>query len=246
MRNLVSILFLCACFSINSQINLSDISLKRIPYKKVRAFMQYQMDQGIVTSDELHASYEKNVIPDSLSKQTTEYVLPESFNEVWSAYSKADPRSAWNGHLVHMGVLIDQQRQKVIYPEEDCEYLDTGQVVFLNLKLLRGIVNVAVAFEIVNIDEETNMLEFSYVKGNASVGKQQLIFTENEDGSTQIVHKTYFKSRSKFRDKYLYPFFHKQATNEFHKNMARAIKEHSDQLAQFSRKDTQKLVQSVN
>lgn len=193
--------------------------------------MQNQMDHGIKTSEELKASYHKNVIPDSLSKHTAEYVFSEASNVVWSAYCHANPQSVWNGHLVQMGVLIDKKNQKVIYPEQDCEYLDTGQVVFLNLRLLRGIANVAVVFEIINIDEKTKMLEFSYVNGNASIGKQQLFFSENVGGGTQIIHTSYFKSHSKFRDKYLYPFFHKRATNEFHRNMAKAIKQGANQLA---------------
>lgn len=225
MKSLVSVFLWCIAFSIYGQINMSDINLNRVPYKKVRSFMQSQMESGISTVSELKASYPKNEIPDSLTKCSITYSLSEPIMEVWRAYSHVEPKNAWNGNMVRMGLLVDKAIQEVIYPEQDCGNLDTGQVIFLNLKLLLGVSNVAVAFEIINIDANQQMIEFSYVNGNASIGKQQLLFSEMEGGGTQVIHHAYFQSTSKFRDKYLYPYFHKRATNEFHRNMRKVVRE---------------------
>jgi len=68
------------------------------------------------------------------------------------------------------------------------------------------------------------VVEFSYIDDNKAKGKQVIEFFDNGSGSTRIVHRSYFKSESSFRDRILYPPFHKKFIREFHRNMGQIIK----------------------
>lgn len=214
------------------QTNLSDINFDRIPFKKVRHYIKSQILQNVKSTDDLVPSYAKEITPDSCYKQVCTYVLPCSMEDSWNVYTTVKPNNAWNGRKVRLGMLVDKIKQTIVYPGDICDIIDTGQVVYLNLRVLEGVTNVGVAFEVINIDKQAHMLEFSYLKGNKSLGKQQLHFSENPDGTTHLVHVSYFKSNSKFRDKFLYPYFHKRFTNEFHRNMAQSLE--SKELNEFN------------
>jgi hypothetical protein len=88
---------------------------------------------------------------------------------------------------------------------------------------MKGLINIPVAFEIIDIDRKKQILEFSYIDNNKSLGKQTIQFFDNGDGRTMIVHRSYFRSKSWLRNELLYPGFHKKFIKEFHKNMKHLI-----------------------
>jgi hypothetical protein len=88
---------------------------------------------------------------------------------------------------------------------------------------MRGLFNLPMAFEIINIDPVERLIEFSYIDGNKARGKQTIQFTDNDDGRIRITHKSFFKSNSPFRDNLLYPYFHRKFIREFHRNMKQLI-----------------------
>jgi hypothetical protein len=89
---------------------------------------------------------------------------------------------------------------------------------------MKGLFNIPVAFEIITIDQKKQIMEISYIDNNKSLGKQTIQFFDNGDGSTKIVHLSYFKSESAFRDSFLYPHFHNKFIREFHGNMKQLIR----------------------
>ena len=86
-----------------------------------------------------------------------------------------------------------------------------------------GIYNVPVAFEFITVDSVQKVIEFSYIEGNKSSGVQQIKFLDMGGNRTKILHISYFKSNSPFRDRWLYPFFHIKIVNNFHRNMKRLL-----------------------
>ncbi len=224
-KYLLSLFLVFGVCSIYAQTELSEVNFDRIPFKKVRHYIQTQMRQNITCTDDLVPSFTKEIIPDSCSEQICTYELPVAMDEAWRAYTSVKPDKAWNGRKARLAMLVNKIKHTIIYPGDACDKIDTGQVVYLNLRVLKGVTNVGVAFEVINIDEQNKVLEFSYLEGNKSLGKQQLYFEETVQGTTQLKHVSYYKSDSKFRDKYLYPYFHKRFTNEFHRNMVQAIQQ---------------------
>ena len=96
---------------------------------------------------------------------------------------------------------------------------------------MRGLYNLAVGLEIIDIDPVNRSITFSYLKGGKSRGEQTIYFITSRKGFTEIIHQTAFKSNSYLRDRYLYPYFHRKAINEFHRNMRNAIIQGEKHLA---------------
>ncbi len=203
---------------------LEDLNFEKIPYKKVRNFIHEQIDNHVLSIDDLFPTVDSKIVPDEYSSQEIRYVVKEDLNTVWKRYLQTSPAESWDGKRVSFGLLFSKPSEMVVYRGGECSKIDTGQVVYLNLRLLRGVYNLALAFEFINVDVKNKIIEFSYIQGNTSEGKQCLHFVEKPNGKTEIIHTSYFRSDSKLRDKFLYPFFHKRATNEFHRNMRKIIR----------------------
>jgi hypothetical protein len=146
------------------------------------------------------------------------YIFKDSLAKVWEHYLFTNPGESWNGNRVKFGLLFSRKENRVVYQGDNVSSLNTGQVFYLNLKLLRGLSNLATVFELISIDDDQKVIEFSYVDGNITEGKQQLKFKQTAKGNTEIIHTTYYKSKSAIRD-LLYPYFHTRLLNEFHRNM---------------------------
>ncbi|MBN8702568.1 MAG: hypothetical protein J0M08_05860 [Bacteroidetes bacterium] len=201
--------------------NLSDIDLKKVHHKKVRRFLRKQQLNNIIRFNDIQPSLVDNAADiDQYSTHTKTYVVNQSISKSWEAYKNANPAIAWCGKNIGFDVLLKKSTGEIVYNDsKEYDGAKKGNVLFLNLKVCKGLANVPVAFEITTVDPANRIMEFSYIKGNKSQGKQQLKFVEGENGQTQIIHQTYFKSGSKFRDKYIYPFFHTRIINQFHKNI---------------------------
>jgi hypothetical protein len=54
-------------------------------------------------------------------------------------------------------------------------------------------------------------------------GIQMMQFSEVSENQTKIRHISRFKGVSKFRDKYLYPYFHSKLVGKFHGNLKKSL-----------------------
>ena len=135
----------------------------------------------------------------------------------------ANPAEVWNGNMLSFGLMVSKDDGQIMYADEEYSAAKVGQVFYINLNILGGIIKLPVAHEIIAIESENKYFELSYIEGRKNIGKQRIAFSEASDGNTEIVHTTYYKSDSNFRDSYIYPFFHSKAIGEWHKNMADSI-----------------------
>lgn len=211
-------------FNLFAQVLLCDFNFEKIPYKKVRNYIHDQVDNQILTIYDLQPTLEKKKVPEGFACQDIHYIVDADVNAVWERYVQTSPEELWNGKRLSFSLLCSKPSEQIVYSGDESVKVDTGQVIYLNFRILRGVYNLAMAFEIIDVDEDSKTIEFSYIEGNKSKGKQCVVFRPTPDGKTEIVHSSYFKSDSKVRDKYIYPFFHKRATNEFHRNMRKIIK----------------------
>jgi hypothetical protein len=124
---------------------------------------------------------------------------------------------------VSLGLLFSKKEKRIFYRDDNISEIDTGMVVYLNLRLMSGLINVATAFEIITIDKENKIIEFSYVSGNSSLGIQKLQFFETPKGKTEIIHTSYYRSNNIAKNYLLYPYFHTRTTNEFHRNIKKMM-----------------------
>lgn len=200
--------------------SITRINLSEIPQRKVRNYIVSESIDKMDNFSSIHASWKKNIDKSHFNLIEKSFLLDYDLSDVWDFYQHANILEMWNGKSVRFGLLISKGSNTVINSYNSCFHeIDTGDVYFLNLKLLKGILNVEVAFEIITIDLKQRIMEFSYIDNNKSLGKQSIQFLNNGSGKTKIVHLSYFKSKSTLRDKIFYPYFHKKFIREFHKNM---------------------------
>ena len=210
------------------------IDMSRIPQEKVRSLIEDQFT-GNQKQDfkEVRSTYHKGQDMHGYRFLESAYYVRENPERVWQTYQVTSPAESWNGSMVSFGLLISKWENTVMY-RNDLHYagIDTGQVFYVNLKILKGLYNLAVGLEIVNIDSVQRSITFSYLKGGKSRGEQTIYFVCTRKGYTEIIHRTAFRSNSFLRDRYLYPYFHRIAINEFHRNMKRCLSEHNKLLVQ--------------
>jgi hypothetical protein len=202
-----------------------SINLTRISQKKVREYIKSRSIDLMDDFSLLHTSWKKGLKESDFHSDRRTFYVNRNLNDVWNGYRHANLIKSWSRHYIRFGLLIAKHSNSVVY-NNTILYpdLDTGQVYFLNLRILKGLVHVPVAFEIINIDPVAQKMEFSYLDDNKSLGKQTLQFFNNGDGRTRIVHTSLFRSNSQLRDALLYPYFHHKFIKEFHKSMRIQVK----------------------
>ena len=200
------------------------INLDEIPQRKVRKYIQARSIDTMPDFSRIQSSWKKEVRESDFNVREKTFFLKYRLSNVWECYSHARPTTTWNASCFRLGLLISKTLNRALYVDNSfLPPIDTGQVFFINLRLLKGLVNAPVAFEVINIDIDNQILEVSYIDNNKSKGKQTIQFFDNGDGRTRIVHRSYFKSGSKFYDALVYPHFHKKFVKEFHRNMGRIV-----------------------
>jgi hypothetical protein len=219
----IAVIFLLKSSSSFSQKLMEDIDLQQIPQKKVRTFINQQISNNTHLFKDLQPTRKDSAVFTSFRTKQQTFLIKENLAKVWQAYSTVSPPKAWTGKHISFGVLISKNTDDILYVNNSFPAIDTGEVVFLNLRLLKGTYNLAVAFEITAIDDTRKLIEFSYIRGDKTQGIQTIQFVKTEEGYTRIIHSTVYKSDSNFRDRTLYPFFHKKVVREFHKNIKREI-----------------------
>ncbi len=209
-----------------AQMSLNDVQLDKIPQKKVREYLLHQFETYQFNSfTEIQPTFTATTDASSFHTHYAKYMVNEQIDNVWQNYIEANPSESWEGKRFSFGFLFNRSSDALVYPQDgNKDGIEVGQMFYVNLKLLRGVYKMAVGFEIITLDTANRVVEFSYIEGGNSKGKQRIELQEMENGKTRIVHTSFFKSDSKFRDKFLYPFFHQRIINEFHRKMRKRIK----------------------
>ena len=222
MKLILPVILVFLTCPVFSQAMLSEIDFDRIPQKKIRHFIDEQIQEQKLRFSDIEPSYNPFSASDndSYSIVSDAFLFREKLDKVWDSYCSTEMAEAWNGKRISFGLLLSKWTDFIMYCTDPIYAdLDTGQVFFVNLRLLKGIYNLAVGLEIVNIDPTDKTIQFSYVKGGKSEGVQTIHFVATEEGYTEIIHTSEFRSNSNFRDRRLYPRFHKKFIYEFHQNM---------------------------
>jgi hypothetical protein len=142
-----------------------------------------------------------------------------SLDAVWTAYTRSDPRAGWDGGGIAYAFAYSRP--------DDALYLRTsdgapphrvGTGFFLDLRVFGSAM--AVGVEITRVDADAKIIEFTYLAGGNTRGKQRMSF-RRVDGQTMIRHETWFRCAGRIRG-WLYPAGHTRTITAFHRNVARA------------------------
>jgi hypothetical protein len=193
-----------------------DIELDKIHPKKVKKFLvKYGLTTGNQFANLKPLCYNQS-LDNTYHKHLQTFVIKKDIDTVWNTYATIHPNEAWNGNMISFGVQYSRRSHNFQYLNDPYSGMEKGQVLVLNLKLLWGMLNIAVAHEVAEINTTERVIKLCYMPGGASEGSQWISLNETKEGFTEVVHLTFYKSKSKFRDTRLYPKLHTKAIAEFH------------------------------
>ncbi len=208
----------------DTQLQMNDIQFDKISQKEVKRLIKTQMKNGISTFEDLQETYIPGEDLSMHKIHVREYFIEGALEAVWNHYLVADPSEVWNGDMISFGLMVSGNSNEIVYPGQKSSGAEAGQVFYVCLNIFAGILKIAVSHKIISVDNDKKIMTLSYVKGGETVGKQDIQLSATKDGKTKITHTTFYKGQPGFREKYLYPFFHTKAINEFHANMKKRFK----------------------
>jgi len=199
----------------------SAIDLAKIRQKKVRKFIHNFGLHSTSGFTRMQSAGCSAADANQYHKHHKKFVIRQRPDLVWDAYMKIHPRDAWKGEMVSFGVQYCTRNNKVHYIHDECAGIEEGQIIILNLRLLWGALNIAVAHQIAEVNHDEMTFKLCYMVGGASTGSQWISLKATDDGYTEVHHDTLYKSGSNFRDTKLYPTLHTKAISEFHESVKR-------------------------
>jgi hypothetical protein len=154
-------------------------------------------------------------------KHVKSFVVCASIIDVWNTYKTISPEETRNESMVSFGLMYSRKQNKIMYPGDSYTGIEAGQIIFLNLNLLGSFIQLAVGHEVTDVNEIEKTIKICYLQNGASTGTQLIQVKESKQNQTEVVHETWYRSGSVFRDKMLYPGFHEKGLTEFHENVKR-------------------------
>jgi hypothetical protein len=207
-----------------SQVSIDSIDMSRIPQRKIRHLLIHDRDNQIHYLTDFKPSCTNDQDTSGFSIMQNTYLIKEKIDDVWKLYKNTNLAQAWSGKLTSFGLCFSKWSDQIFYrSDHSSAVIDTGQVFFIDLRLLHGLYNLPVGAQILRVDSIRRSITLSYLEGGKSRGIQFIRLLEDGNGFTKIIHTSAFKSNSHFRDKHLYPFYHTKVLNEFHRNIVRGI-----------------------
>jgi hypothetical protein len=196
-----------------------EIDFERVRQQKVKAFLNRFSLLNTLGFRNIKALCYRPDEDSTYRKHHQTYIIKNDLATVWHTYKLIHPKEAWNGEMVSFGVQYSKNNDRISYLDDPYSGMEQGQIIVLNLRLLWGLLNIAVAHEVAEVNDAEHAIKLCYMEGGASEGSQWIRLRETKDGFTEVSHLTLYKSKSAFRDTKLYPRLHTKAITEFHVNV---------------------------
>jgi hypothetical protein len=210
--------------STNASRASQEIDLSKIRHKSVLKYIRNKKLQKVSDLARLiHSCPDMNDVK-TFNRHIKTFLFEENIDKVWMAYKTIGPGETCSGWMLGFGLQYSRRNDKVTYHEDDHGVAEEGQIVIMNLKLLWSTIGLAVGHEITEVNDEEKYIQMCYLEGGASRGMQYIRLKETPEGYTQVIHETFYKSDSAFRDKRVYPPVHGLVVSEFHRNVRRKLK----------------------
>jgi len=219
--NILFILIYCLTGTVSqAQMPISDADAKQLGYKKVVKYLEKNESRNQVHFfSEIQPSVNDSNDLKSFYFHCGTYTIHAPVGQVWNTCMTTSPSSLWKGKMLGLSCVYSNNSDKMFYRgDQQFETLGLHQIYFINLRMMR-LFNMAAALITTKIDDNEKIMEFTYIKGNKSTGKQTVRLVETNERETKIVHETFYRSGSKFRDKRLYPRFHQIAITNLHQKI---------------------------
>ena len=213
---LTVILFLFVAVGSYAQMPISDADTEKLGYKKI---IKYLEKRNLIYFSEIQPSISNSNDLNAFFLHNATYTVNAPVERVWNTCTTTSPANLWKGKTLGLSCVYSKNSDKIFYCDgQQFDILELNQIYFINLRIMR-LFNIAAALITTNIDYDEKLLEFTYIEGNKSTGKQTVRLVATNDNETEIIHNTLYKSDSKFRDKRLYSRFHQISITDLHKKI---------------------------
>ena len=219
--NIIFILiYLLPCTVSKAQMPISETDAKKLIYKKVEKYLKKkEVRDNFHYFSEIKPSINDTNDLSGYCFHCGTYTVNAPIEQVWNTCMNTSPEKLWNGKMLRLSCIYSNHSDKIYYSgNQQFEALELDQIYFINLRMMR-LFNIAAALITTKIDDDEKCMEFTYIEGNKSTGKQTVRLIETDDGETKIVHETFYKSGSKLRDKRFYPRIHQIAITDLHEKI---------------------------
>lgn len=203
-------------------MKLSNIDFSKIKLPEVVDVIKNQMAHGVVRFTDLKTTAPTSENINTFNQVEDRFVIPYSIQKVFDHYVSMNPANVWKRReLIGYEFCVDKNTGEVFYHDDNYPGGKEGQVLYIPLNIL-GVKRICVAQEIIRIDPENYNITFSYIEGGMTKGTQSMQFNKISETETELVHFSYFKGVSAFRDKF-YPFFHTMIVKKMHESVLDSI-----------------------
>jgi hypothetical protein len=199
----------------SAQTQMSDINESHVNYRKDIELLN---KVGINCFSEIQSSVNDSSDLGAFYFHTATYTINAPIEQVWNTCIFGSPTNLWKGKTLNLSAIYCNNSNLLYYDEQQPDSLELNQVYFVNIRIMRRF-KITATLKTTNIDHAEKLIEFTYIEGNKSNGKQILRLVAISDNETKLIHDTFYKSDSKFRDKRLYPPFHQKAITDLHKKI---------------------------
>jgi hypothetical protein len=206
-----------------AQTRFSDIDNSRIKQKSICNFLKGQIEKGIVTFEDFSPSVTEQTDTSQFDFNVHHFHLRQALPITWNTYITAHPAQIWQGKVVSCGFVYSHVSKRVIFANDRYPGLEPGQIFFVEMRVLCGLIKFPVCFMVTKIDESQHSITFSYVSSGSSKGSQTIRLNDNGKGGTDILHSSIHKTEHVLRDKTLYPIYHRKAIKEVHRNIRNTL-----------------------
>jgi len=198
---------------------ISECDTKKMSYKKVIKYLKNDELKNLTYFSEIQPSLNDSSNICNFYFHNGTYTVNANVDSIWQICITTSPSQLWKGKMLGLSCVYNINTNRMFYhSDQHFDTLETNQIYFINLRINRFF-NVAAALIVTNVDYVKKQIEFTYIKGNKSIGKQIVSLIGTDKNKTKIIHDTYYKSNSKFRDKRFYARFHQIAITDLHKRI---------------------------
>lgn len=213
----------------------APINLKKSPHAKVlidKERIQSSQTLDYLSKNELENSADLEAITpkcysedqhENFHKHSKTYELNCSIQKAWDAYITIPPEISWSGRRLIFSFAYDTSPKNISYAHDSYDGMKENQLIFIVIKIFFGLFKLAVTHYVSEVLPDQKKVKLCYVDGGKSWGSQFIRFEKISEDRTIIVHETYYRSDSKFRDEKLYPWLHERIIDQFHKNVKKYL-----------------------
>ncbi len=188
--------FIFLAGNLQAQMPISSLDYDKVPQKKIRHFLFKQKLNGINDFADMYATCYTGTDSVDYFEHSSEYTIDIDSDKLWELYTQLDPQQIYSGRRIEFGFMYSQLTNQFIYPGDPYEGLKIGQVYFMSLHLLWGLLDLGMAQEINKIDQNSRTLQYCYLKHGKAEGSQEIQLIDLGNEKTKIRHLTHYRSDS--------------------------------------------------